>query len=65
MKHIIRREFDSYSIEKVTAVRLKPVSTIGEYSSAEANNPSGNETSDPSEGRKEIYETTCLRELVS
>jgi hypothetical protein len=65
MKHIILREFDSYSDEKLAVPRLKAVSTAGEHSSNEANNPSGNETPNPGEGRKEIYKTTCLRELAS
>ena len=65
VKHIILREFDSYSDENLAVPRLKAVSTAGEQSSNEANNPSGNETPNPGEGRKEIYKTTCLRELAS
>ena len=65
MKHIIRREFDSYSDEIIAVPRLKAVSTSGEHSSNKANNPSGNETINKGEVRKEIYKTTCFRELVS
>ncbi|KAH8802569.1 hypothetical protein F5884DRAFT_887230 [Xylogone sp. PMI_703] len=65
MKHIILREFDSYSDEKLALPKPKAVSTAGEHSGNEAGGPSGNETPNPGEGRKEIYKTTCLRELVS
>ena len=65
MKHVIFREFDSYADETLAVPRLKAVSIVGKDSSNEANNLSRNETPNSSEGRKEIYITTCLRELVS
>lgn len=47
MKHVILREFVSYSNETMLT------------------NPPRNEMPGPDEVRKEIYKTTCLRELVS
>ena len=65
MKHIILREFDSYADETIAVPRLEAVPTAGDHSSNEANNPTGNETPNSGEGRKEKYKTTSLRELVS
>ena len=65
MKHIILREFGSYSDDKVTVSRLRAVSMASEHSNNNASNLSGDEMPNPSEGRKEIYKSTCLRELVS
>ena len=65
MKHIILSEFDSYSDEKIAVPRLAAASTAGEPFTKETNNPSGDGMPDSGEGRREIYKTTCLRELVS
>ena len=65
MRHIIRREFDSYSDEKIAVSRLGAASIANEHSSNNAANSSGNEIPNASGGRTEIYKTTCLRELVS
>ena len=57
MKHTILREFDSYADEITAATQMRGPSTLDDTDN-HTNNPSG-------EGRKEIYKTTCLRELVS
>jgi hypothetical protein len=58
MRHVIRREFDSYAEEEV----IIPQSNTSE---TYTNDASQTETSSSSKERKAIYKTTCLKELVS
>jgi hypothetical protein len=65
MKHAVLREFDSYADETIAAPLPKEAPTAGEDLGNYSKNSTGSGTPRAGEGRKEIYKTTCLRELVS
>jgi hypothetical protein len=65
MKHVILREFDSYTDETISVPRLEGDSTIDDDTSNAGNNASEVKSTSSTEEIKAIYKTTCLRELVS
>ncbi|RYP71784.1 hypothetical protein DL771_004596 [Monosporascus sp. 5C6A] len=64
MKHVILREFSSYADETIAVRQEEAISTVDEDSSDETNERSS-KVPDLGEKRKEIYKTTCFRELVT
>ena len=58
-KHIISREFDSYAEEKMepAQAQIQPAQS--------ADSPSSTTSNSKKEERKEVYKTTCFRQLVS
>ncbi|RYP76199.1 hypothetical protein DL769_003670 [Monosporascus sp. CRB-8-3] len=64
MKHVILREFSSYADETIAVRQEEAISTVDEDSNDETNERSG-KVPDLGEKRKEIYKTTCFRELVT
>lgn len=65
MEHVILREFSSYADETIAVRQHEAMSTVGEDSSDETNKPSEKKAPNSGEGRKKIYKTTCLMDLVS
>ncbi|EXJ76154.1 uncharacterized protein A1O5_00662 [Cladophialophora psammophila CBS 110553] len=64
MQHVILREFSSYADETIDVPHHEAMSIVGEESDNVMNKRSENAPNSV-EGRRAIYKTTCLRELVS